>query len=73
MQWLGGQTGAVVRASDLRPRGPWFEPAQCAFHCGLEQVIFTPCFVLVEPRKGWAENRLGQAVTRMETILCLMC
>ena len=73
MQWLGGRTGAVVRASDLGPRGPCFEPAQCVFHCGPEQVTFTPCLVLVEPRKGWADNRLEQTVTRMETILCLMC
>ena len=54
----------MVRASDLGPRGPWFEPNRCAIHCGLEQVTFTPCLVLVKPRKRWTDDRLGQTVTR---------
>ena len=70
---LRGRTGTVVRAFDFRPRGPWFEPPPGAIHCGLKQVSFTPCLVLVKPRKGWTDNRLGQTVTRLKTILCLMC
>ena len=67
-----GRTGAVVRVSDFGPRDPWFEPrpVRCS---GLEQVTFTPCLVLVKPRKRWTDDRLGQTVTRLETTLCLMC
>ena len=50
----------MVRVSDFEPKG-----------CGLEQVTFTPCLVLVKPRKWWMDNRLGQTVTRLETMLCL--
>ena len=32
----GGQTGAVVRASDFGRWGPWFEPWPGAVRCGLE-------------------------------------
>ena len=32
-----------------------------------------PCIVLVEPRKRRTDNRLGQTVTRLEIMLCLMC
>ena len=32
-----------------------------------------PCLVLVEPRKRWTDDRLGQTVTRLEIMLCLMC
>ena len=32
-----------------------------------------PCLVLVEPRKRWTDDRLAQAVTRLEITLCLMC
>ena len=32
-----------------------------------------PCLVLVEPRKRWTDDRLGQTVTRLEITLCLMC
>ena len=47
-------------------------PGRCAICCGLEQVTFTPCLVLVKPRKQWTHDRLGQTVTRLETVLCLM-
>ena len=70
---IRGRTGAVVRASDFGPRGPSFEPRPGAVHCGLEQVTFTPCLVLVKPRKQWTDDRHGQTVTRLETTLCLMC
>ena len=66
-----GRTGTVVRASDFGPRGPWFEPRPGAVRCGLEQVTFTPCLVLVKPKKRWTDH--GQTVTRLETTLCLMC
>ena len=68
-----GRTDAVLSASDFGPRGPWFEPRQRAVRCGLEQVTFTPCSVLVKPRKRWTDDRHGQTVTRLETSLCLMC
>ena len=32
-----------------------------------------PCLLLVEPRKRWTHDRLGQTVTRLEITLCLMC
>ena len=32
-----------------------------------------PCLVLVEPRKRWMDDRLGQTVTRLEITLCLIC
>ena len=30
---------------------PGSNPGGCSFHCVLEQVTFTPCLVLVKPRK----------------------
>ena len=42
----------MVRASDLGPRGPWFEPWPGAILCGLEQVTFTPCLVLVQTQEA---------------------
>ena len=51
---------------------PGSSPGRCAICCGLEQVTFTPCLVLVKPRKRWTHDRLGQTVTRLETMLCLM-
>ena len=63
-----GRTGAVVRAPDYGS-----SPGRCSVRGGLEQVSFTPCLVLVKPRKRWTYDRLGQIVTRLETTLCLMC
>ena len=37
---------------------PGSSPGQCTFRCGLEQVTFTPCLVLVKPRKRWTGGRL---------------
>ena len=68
-----GRTGAVVRASDFGPRSPWFEPRPGAVRCGLEQVTFTPRLVLLKPKKLLTDDRHGQTVTRLETMLCLMC
>ena len=34
-------------------------PRRCTFRCGLEQVTFILCLVLVKPRKRWTDNRLG--------------
>ena len=31
------------------------------------------CLVLVKPRKRWTDDRHGQTMTRLETMLCLMC
>ena len=33
-----------------------------AVSCGLEQVTFTPCLILVKPRKPWTHDCLGQTV-----------
>ena len=64
-EWLGR------RISDKGVPGS--SAGRCTFRCGLEQVTFTPCLVLVKPRKRWTDDRLGQTVTRLETKLCLMC
>ena len=66
-----GQTGAVVSVANQGVPGS--RPGWVAVHCGIEQVTFTPCLVLVKPRKPWTYDRLGQTVTRLETTLCLMC
>ena len=64
-QWLGRR---------ISEQGvPGSSPGRCTFSCGLEQVTFTPCLVLVKPRKQRTDYRLGQTVTRLETTLCLMC
>ena len=55
-----GQAGAVVRASDFGPRGSWFKPRPGAVGCGLEQVTFTPCLVLVKSWKQWTDYRHRQ-------------
>ena len=64
-QWIGR------RISDQGVPGSI--PRRCTFRCGLEQVTFTLCLVLVKPRKRWTDDRLGQTVTRLEITLCLMC
>ena len=62
-QWLGR------RISDQGVPGS--SPGRCAVRYGREQVTFTPCLVLVKPRKRWTDDRFGQTVTRLETTLCL--
>ena len=64
-QWIGR------RISDQGVPGS--NPGRCTFCCGLEQVTFTLCLVLVKPRKRWTDDQLGQTVTRLEIRLCLMC
>ena len=54
-QWIGR------RISDHRVPGSI--PRRCLFPCGLKQVTFTLCLVLVKPRKRWTDDRLGQTVT----------
>ena len=71
------RTGAVVRASEigpnvLSPRSMVRAPAGAPFVAALS-ITFTPCLVLVKPRKRWTDDRLGQTVTRLKTMLCLMC
>ena len=68
-----GRSGAVDRASDFGPRGPWFDSPPVHISLWPEQVTFTLCLVLVKPRKRWTDDRLGQIVTRLEITLCLMC
>ena len=63
-QWLASRT------TDLMVPGS--RPGRVAVRCGLEQVTFTPCLILVKPRKPWTYDWLGQTVTRLETTLCIM-
>ena len=56
-QWIGH------RISDTGVPGSI--PRWRTFRCGLEQVTFTLCLVLVKPRKRWMDDRLGQTVTRL--------
>ena len=58
-QWLGcriSEQGVPVSST-----------GRSTVFCGLEQVTFTSCLVLVKPRKRWTADRLGQTVTRLET------
>ena len=48
-QWIG------CRISDQGVPGSI--PRRCTFRCGLEQVTFTLCLVLVKPRKRWTDDR----------------
>ena len=64
-QWLASRT--------TDQRVPGSRPGQVAARCGVDQVTFTPCIVLVKPRKPWMYDWLGQDVTRLVTTLCLMC
>ena len=64
-QWIGRRISDQGVPSSI--------PRRCTFRCGLEQVTFTLCLVLVKPRKRWTDDRLGQTVTRLEIMLCLMC
>ena len=52
---------------------PGSRPGRGTVCCGLEQVTFTCCLVLVKPRKPWTDELLGLTMTRLETTLCLMC
>ena len=49
---------------------PGLRPGWVAVGCGLERVTFTPCLVLVKPRKPWMYDWLGQTVTRLEAGCC---
>ena len=64
----GGGGQAQWSGCQISDQGvPGSSTGRCTVCCGLEQVAFTPCLVLVKPR-----NRLGQTVTRLETTLWLM-
>ena len=64
-QWLAPRT---------KDQGvPGSRPGRDTVCCGLEQVTFTHCLVLVKPRKPWTDDWHGLTVTRLETTLCLMC
>ena len=64
-QWLASQT---------TDQGvPGSRPGRGTVCCGLEQVTFTHCLVLVKPRKPWTDDWHGLTVKRLETTLCLMC
>ena len=49
-----GRTGAVVSVADYGVPGS--RPGRGTVCCGLEQVIFTHCLVLVKPRKPWTTD-----------------
>ena len=55
MNLLGGGGGLAQwlasRTTDLGVPGS--RPGQVAVRCGLEQVTFNPCLVLVKPKKLW--------------------
>ena len=51
-----GRTGAVVSVADYGPRDPGSRPDLGTVCCGLEQVTFTHCLVLVKPRKPWTDD-----------------
>ena len=57
-----GRAGAVVRASDFGPRGPWFEPRPGAIPVVALSKSHSPCLLLVKPRKRWTNDRHGQTV-----------
>ena len=65
-EWRSGEgvgfrtMGSLVRT----PAGAHFVVALSKSHLA--------CLVLVEPRKRWTDDRLGQTVTRLEITLCLM-
>ena len=61
-QWLGR------RISDQWVPGS--NPGRSTCRCCKSPL---PCLVLVEPRKRWTDDRLGQTVTGLEITLCLMC
>ena len=66
-EWGSGKgVGFRTKGSLVRtPAGAHFVVALSKSHL--------PCLVLVEPRKRWTDDRLGQTVTRLEITLCLMC
>ena len=53
-----GRTGAVVSVADYGPRVPGSRPGRGTVCCGLEQVTFTYCLVLVlvKLRKPWTDD-----------------
>ena len=51
-----GRTGAVVSVADYGPKVPGSRPGCGTVCCGLEQVTFTHCLVLVKPRKPWSDD-----------------
>ena len=68
VQWLGRQI-SYQWVPDLSPG-----PVETQFGLtDLEQITFTPCLLLVKPRKRWTDDRLGQTVTGLVSMLCLMC
>ena len=46
-----GRTGAMVSVADYDHGVPGTRPDRGVIRCGIEQVTFTPCLVLVKPRK----------------------
>ena len=53
------RTGAVVSGRRITDQGvPGSKPGRGAVRFGLEQFTFTPCLVLVKPRKKWTNDRL---------------
>ena len=70
----GGQAQWNLGRQSTDQGVPGSSPAGAPFVVALTFVVtFTPCLVLVKPRKQWTYDRLGQAVTRLETTFCLMC
>ena len=57
----------------FRTKGSLVQTPACAHFVVALSKSHLPCLVLVEPRKRWTDDRLGQTVTRLEITLCLMC
>ena len=50
---LGGGLAQWLASRNMDQGVPGSRPGRVAVCCGLEQVTFTPCLVLVKPRKLW--------------------
>ena len=50
------RTGAVVASRTTDQGVPGSRPDLGTVCCGLEQVTFTHCLVLVKPRKPWTDD-----------------
>ena len=55
MQWLASRT--------MDQGVPGSRPGRSTVCCGLEQITFTHCLVLVNPSKPWKDDCFGLTVT----------
>ena len=62
----------MVRASGFGPRGSLVRTPSGANFVSTLSKSHIPCFVLVEPRKRFTDDRLGQTLTGLEITFFLM-